>query len=84
MLVTHSPPRLPKCDIDRSLQTNSPHFGSPELADAIAKKRPGFVFCGHIHSGRHGAIDFAGSRVFNVSRLDERYEIAYPPTFVDV
>jgi hypothetical protein len=34
---------------------------------------------------RRGAgIDFESSRIYNVSRLDERYEIAYEPTWLDV
>ena len=47
-------------------------------------KRPRLVFCGHIHTGQHVGVDFEGSRIYNVSRLDERYEIAYEPTWVDV
>ena len=33
-------------------------------------------------SDLHG--NFEGSRIYNVSRLDERYEIAYEPTWVEV
>ena len=84
VLVTHSPPRILGSDVDRSLQTDSEHFGSPELTEAIVKKRPRIVFCGHIHTGQHGGVDFGTSRIYNVSRLDERYEIAYEPTWVDV
>jgi Icc-related predicted phosphoesterase len=84
VLITHSPPRIPGSDVDRSIQTDSEHFGSGELTEAIIDKRPRFVFCGHIHTGRHGGVDFEGSRIYNVSRLDENYEIAYPPTWVEV
>lgn len=106
VLVTHSPPRIPDSDVDRSLQTDSEHFGSPELTETIIEKRHRFVFCGHIHTGRnrrasgaathrdaakpseasaeHGGVDFEGSRIYNFSRLDERYEIAYEPTWVEV
>ena len=35
-------------------------------------------------TGQHGGVDFESSRVYNVSRLDERYEIAYEPTWVEV
>ena len=48
------------------------------------EKRPRFVFCGHIHTGQHGGVNFGTSRIYNVSRLDERYEIAYEPTWIDV
>ncbi len=53
-------------DVDRSLQTDSEHFGSSELAEAIAEKCPRFVFCGHIHTGQHGGVDFESSRIYNV------------------
>ncbi|MBR5162337.1 MAG: hypothetical protein IKW80_11965, partial [Thermoguttaceae bacterium] len=84
VLVTHSPPRIPDCDVDCSLQTDSTHFGSHELAEAIFEKRPRFVFCGHIHSGQHGGADFASSKIYNVARVDEKYEIAYEPTWIDI
>ena len=29
-------------------------------------------------------VDFDGSRIYNVSRFDEHYEIAYEPTWVEV
>ena len=82
--MTHSPPHIPDCDVDRSLQTDSEHFGSPELTEAVIEKRPHIVFCGHIHTGQHGGVEFASSRIYNVSRLDENYEIAYEPTWVEV
>ena len=37
-----------------------------------------------IHTGQHGGVDFESTRVYNVSRLDERYEIAYEPTWVEI
>ena len=84
VLVAHSPPRIPGSDVDRSLQTDSEHFGSSALTEAIVEKCPRLVFCGHIHTGEHGGVDFESSRVYNVSRLDERYEIAYEPTWVEI
>ena len=35
-------------------------------------------------SAEHGGVDFESTRVYNVSRLDERYEIAYKPTWVEI
>ena len=34
--------------------------------------------------GLHGGVDFGFSRIYNVLRLDENYEIAYEPTWVEV
>jgi Icc-related predicted phosphoesterase len=85
VLVTHSPPRIQGKFIDTSLQWGGTEFfGSYELADAILEKSPRFVFCGHIHSGSHEPCEFGKSMIYNVARVDENYEIAYPPVVVEV
>ena len=67
---------------------NSPHFGSLDLTDEIARKRPRFVFCGHIHTGDHVPVVLdhgeSSTTVYNVSRLDEDYEIAYEPLRLEI
>lgn len=84
ILISHSPPRIVGEDVDFSLQTLNGPFGSTELAQAIASKRPKMVFCGHIHSGDHSPVEFGGSVVTNVSRLDEMYEVRYDVFKTDV
>lgn len=86
VLVTHSPPYIADNNfIDVSLQHGGmTHFGSKELAEVVLRKRPKVVFSGHIHSGDHTEQNFDGVRCFNVSRIDERYEIAYEPTTVTI
>lgn len=84
VLVTHSPPFVEGCDVDVSLQTQSPHFGSRALTDAIRRVKPKMVFCGHIHTGDHRVHDLVhadGSitKLYNVSRLNEDYCVAYEP-----
>jgi hypothetical protein len=32
----------------------------------------------------HGGVDFGSTWIYNVSRLDENYEIAYEPTWIEV
>ena len=88
VLLVHSPPRIPHKKVDVSIAWNSPHFGSRDLANEIALKRPHFVFCGHIHTGDHSpiTIDHGESKttLFNVSRLDEDYEVAYEPLRLEI
>lgn len=84
VLITHSPPRIDGETVDYSLQNGRGPFGSAELANAIFDKKPKTVFCGHIHSGNHEPTDFGNSRIVNVSRLDERYEIAYDPFELEI
>ena len=84
ILVTHSPPRLPGYLGDVSLEfgADSDKFGSSELADAIFKKKPRRVFCGHIHSGSHNPFMFGDTVVQNVSRVNESYEVTYEPAVI--
>jgi len=86
ILITHTPPHISNdCGIDRSLQWGGTEaFGSGELANAIFNKNPKLVFCGHIHTGVHTLTEFGESKIFNVSRVDENYEIAYEPYTVEL
>lgn len=88
ILLTHTPPRIKGKKIDVSLQyrNGSRPFGSVALTEAVKTKHPHLIICGHIHTGDH-ADTLIGlpkdvnyhTLVFNVSRIDEHYEIAYPP-----
>ena len=86
VLVSHAPPRIPGAFVDVSLEygMDSPAYGSHELADAVFEKKPRYLFCGHIHSGYHGQVKFGSTAVYNVSRVDESYDVAYEPTILEI
>ena len=82
ILVSHEPPfglgdccRLPSGDVA--------HVGSRELLAAIERVRPRLVICGHLHEG-HGRFDFNGSAIYNVSIVNEDYELVRSPTVIDI
>ncbi len=89
ILITHTPPYIPHKAIDQSCQypvEKRRHFGSKSLTVEIQKKWPHLCLCGHIHSGDHDPVpittskvglQFKATQVFNVSRVDENYQIAY-------
>ena len=87
VLVTHTPPSVLGSDIDVSLD-NDPrwqrHFGDHYLGKRIRDRSPTLAICGHIHSGDHDCLRIHNdilnrdSCVYNVSRVNERYSIAYP------
>lgn len=84
ILIAHTPPFLEGWNVDVSLQTQSPHFGSRALTEAVKRVKPKLMFCGHIHTGDHRVHDYChedGSvtKIYNVSRLDEDYSVAYEP-----
>jgi Icc-related predicted phosphoesterase len=86
VLITHSPPRLKYCEIDVSCDNSMErrrHFGSLSLKNVIEARAPRMVLCGHIHSGDHrcisitSGIDNSPIYMWNVSRVNEQYNIAY-------
>ena len=82
ILITHAPPHFANSTVDFSLQTNYGPFGSNELSQALYDKQPKYVFCGHIHSGDHAPFTFNDSTIYNVSRIDENYDVAYEPLII--
>ena len=84
VLVTHGPPRNGNMDVSMQWGAAGERYGSSELLEAVAEKKPKMLFCGHIHSGDHGLNDIYGTKAWNVSRVDERYEIAYAPVAMEV
>ena len=83
ILLTHTPPRFNYIDVSLEYGINSDKFGSHALAEAIFAKHPRMCFCGHIHSGDHKMNTLGNTRVWNVSRVNESYNIAYDPVVVE-
>ena len=84
ILLTHAPPRFNHLSVSLEHGVNSTNFGCSELADEIFKKEPKMCFCGHIHTGDHEMNKFGQIEIWNVSRVDESYEIAYDPVKLDI
>lgn len=84
ILITHTPPNYGMLDVSLEYGPNSQAFGSVELANEIFKKEPMLCFCGHIHSGSHNLVKLGKSELYNVSRVNESYEIAYEPTVLEI
>lgn len=51
--------------------------GCKELTEAIADKNIRYVFCGHIHSGNHGRVEWRGKTLYNVSYCDDNKKPKY-------
>lgn len=82
ILVSHEPPagfgdccRLPSGAVA--------HVGSRELLAAIERVKPRLVICGHLHGG-HGRFEFDGATIYNVSVVDEDYELVRSPTVIEI
>lgn len=66
ILIAHTPPHIKGEKIDYDEKSRS-YFGSEELTEAILKKKPKLVICGHVHTGSHKPVKIGDTTVVNVS-----------------
>ena len=85
IVISHAPPHISRMEtIDRSMQWGGLEaFGSCELAKYVFEQQPKMLFCGHIHTGTHEKFMLGSTECYNVSRVDEDYEIAFDPLVID-
>jgi Icc-related predicted phosphoesterase len=83
ILVTHQPPLgYGDCCDPTNSETPAP-LGNPDLLSAIQRIRPRLVICGHIHGG-YGRFECQHTTIYNVSVVNDDYELARSPTIIDV
>lgn len=74
-LISHSAPAIGGIGRVHDRDGNAwEDFGDVPLAHAITKKKPKYVFCGHVHTGTHHLVDTTFTKIANVSYLDEEYK----------
>ena len=83
VLVSHQPPYGHGDRFAHASTGEIEHLGSPELLAAIGRVRPRLVICGHFHGG-FGRFEYDGIPIWNVSVVNEDYQLVRPPTVVDV
>lgn len=54
------------------------NVGNKVLTEAIKIKKPKYFFSGHIHTGNHDFENIDGTKMANVSLLNEQYLMTYP------
>ena len=86
ILITHQPPMVGNVGYVREL---SKELGSRDLRDKILNSNISLNICGHIHTGSHDGQQitlYNGKQaiVYNVSILDEDYNVAYEPTIIEL
>ena len=77
ILVTHDPPMLNGMGEITQGRQRGKDAGNEILAKYVLKKKPKYVFSGHIHSGNHNIEEINGIKMANVSYVDEKYEPTY-------
>lgn len=84
ILIVHGPP-YNACDI--CLQHpygNTNHLGNTALSIVIEEKKPKITLCGHLHTGRQHEKLYGQHDVYNVSVLNEQYEIFREPLYLEI
>ena len=87
ILLTHD---CPYGTSDVILQEDVPwfdgktHIGCHPLGDAIDKKKPRYVFCGHLHSCTHVPQERGETIVTNVTVVNEHYDRVYEPFYMEI
>lgn len=60
------------------------HIGNKGLEAAIKQRKPRINLHGHLHSTNHNKEMLEETAVYNVSVLDETYNLAYEPLYLDL
>lgn len=85
VLLTHD---APYGTSDMILQNvpwmNGEHIGCIPLRDAVIEKQPKVLLHGHLHSTNHAVEILNETDVFNVSLVDEHYELVYKPLVLSI
>lgn len=79
VLITHQPPY----GYGDTVKNQSYHLGSESLMDRIRVVKPKVHIFGHIHTGKKYEEN-NGTKFYNVSVLDEYYNVAYKPTIINL
>lgn len=89
VLLSHGPPYGYGDNCNQPVYGNSSEskLGSKALKQIILDKNPKYVFCGHIHTGDRITEMENGTKIYNVSCLDEAYKFMGfnpPPEVVEL
>lgn len=60
------------------------HIGSKPLAKAVSIKQPKILLHGHLHTTNREEELLGKTSVYNVSLLDEKYEMVYKPLYLEI
>lgn len=86
VLITHQPPRVEKVGCSYPGTDWEENWGSLTLSRVMVGKDIKLNICGHIHTGTHKGVQdgYYDRKIYNVSILDENYEVKYPVTYIEL
>ena len=60
------------------------HIGNHALTRLIERVKPSLVLHGHLHSTQHKVEMLGDTEVYNISLLNENYEMVYKPLYIKI
>jgi Icc-related predicted phosphoesterase len=60
------------------------HIGNESLAKFLEKAQPTLSLHGHLHSTAHTKEMLGETSVYNISLLDENYDMVYEPLYLEI
>lgn len=89
IIITHSPPYgvgQIDCILETPIWSNHDYdnLGNKPLRNRLDNIKFKYLCCGHIHSGDKSGINFNGGVCFNVSVLNENYDLFYEPNYYKI
>lgn len=60
------------------------HIGNKPLLKALLEKKPRLELNGHLHSCQKGLIRIGETDHYNVSIKNEKYQVVYDPTYIEL
>ena len=89
ILLTHQPPSVGNLGVSYYWdEKKKADWSSETLRLNIRDKKILVNFCGHVHSGQHTKVEYpvpgCETVFYNVSLLNENYDIAYDPLYVEL
>lgn len=85
VLLTHDAPHGTSDVIlqDTPWRTDE-HIGCIPLGEAVDNKKPRLLLHGHLHSTNHSLEKRGDTDVYNVSMVDEKYDLVYEPLYIEI
>ena len=83
IVISHDSP-YGVSDVLSQTRNKGKHIGNIPLSNFIKKLQPKYHFHGHLHSTNHNEELLDNTKVYNVSLLDDYYNVSYDPLYIEI
>lgn len=84
IFISHDSPSTNNLGTIQEGWSSGTDAGNVILSKHIERVKPKYFFSGHIHSGNHEFTEYDGTKMANVSYLNERYNPVFEPLIFEI